>query len=199
MLGVETSPAHRGFYVSVHAEELMMMLSHMHEELIHEIAKVVKKVMAEAKSETRQWMVQKGRMVTERGSAANKIALTLDYEPIEVSTGSILARMVAGPAYTNPDDNGQVFDLAPAYEDGMAARWVYYTGKSGKKTAKTKGRQVGRQGGETPFVPGGKYFHPGFPELGYMAHAEDIVTRRLQSRIQSKIEKTYGPGTFYRR
>ena len=191
-MGVTTHSHPSGLKIRVDAREFNTMMDHIEDELAAEIARVVNRILSEAKSETRQFLVQKGRMVTGRGSAANKIALTLDYDRAEANLDQITAQMFAGPALTNPDDDGNQFDLAPVYEEGWAARMVRYTSSPASRT----GRQLGRRGGNTPFIPGGAYFHPGFPKLGYMEHAQRIVESRLERRIRNKIESEYRPRSF---
>ena len=84
----------------------------------------------------------------------------------------------------------------------MPAQMVYFIGFSSRGRfggAKKWGRQFGTIGSRTGWTLGhpGRYYHKGFPEVAYMAHAQLVFKDMLEQEIQKRINETYGPKAFY--
>ena len=195
------------FGVVTNVNELEAMLSHIDEKLPLIIAQAVDSIMEKVRQSTQRELfkhIGQGQIP----NAPRQIAFAIKSEEIRYDqarneiTGRFFVDGRGKGVLTARDDDGNRFNVAKALEEGMAAQMVYFIGFSSRGRfggAKKWGRQFGTIGSKTGWTLGhpGRYYHKGFPEVAYMAHAQLEFKDMLEQEIQKRINDTYGPKAFY--
>lgn len=210
--GIRTSPTRQqtahggGLEITVDATELEHMLTDMEEELVKAIADSVQELLYEVREKT-QFHMFKFAGQGQAPKAPKDVAFALRPKDIRIDmarlevTASFEVDGTKQGVFTTADDDGNRFNLAMALEEGVDPQMVYFQGYTGQGGARIFGRQYGKRGSNTGWTMRnpGRYYHKGFPQIGYMAFAQDYFTERLEEVLTRMIEKRYGPGAFYNR
>ncbi len=97
--------------------------------------------------------------------------------------------------HTSTDETGGTYPIAKALEFGnpKGAHWFKWKGESGKGTAHIRGRQVGKAGGSSAWMPAkdGRSWTYGFPALGYIESAQDDFKSRISGYVQRQLDKRF--------
>lgn len=188
--------------IHVDTSEFNRALDKAQNDIADQIRKTLGKVLSEVKSEIYNYI----RNYPD--GTANKVANSLDYErEVNVHGNEIDTTAEWGSrgpngrngeigvgVHTSPDDSGGTYNIGEAFDEGREAHFFKWKGLSGKKTAFKHGRQVGREGTNTPWYgkgKGGAFFY-GFPRLNYIEKGAEIFERRFEGRLQKALNRRLG-------
>ena len=134
-----------------------------------------------------------------RSRATQKIGLSLKSE-IEIKSDRVEAIFgSAGPDFdgeigvgihSEPDDDGNRWNIAQMYNDGIPPKAFAWKGASGKGTAHIRGRQAGRAGGSSPWISNKPFFF-GAPRLSYIVKAQEIFSNIVEGTVKRHIDREF--------
>lgn len=147
------------------------------------------RAMTETKRKTQQYLAQ--------ALAPQRIGTSLDHEisvgsdgkveAIFGSQGKDLGGAIGVGIHTSPDDDGNQYNIGAAYQEGRSQRTVYWR-RSG---AAEHGREIGRKGSGTAWLPNESFTFFGFPRLDYIGFAMDDFEERSPRIVKRFIDRAY--------
>ena len=147
------------------------------------------RAMTETKRKTQQYL--------KAALAPQRIATSLDHEIETDSQGNVTSLFGSrGPnldgaigvgIHTSPDDDEKRYNFGVALDEGRTQRTIYW--KSRK--AQARGREIGRKGSGTAWLPPEKFTFFGFPRLQYIEFAKNDFEERSPRIVKRFIDKAY--------
>jgi len=147
-----------------------------------------RRAMTETKRKTKQYLSQ--------ALAPQRIGTSLDHEVINKgrnveaifgSQGKDLGGTIGVGIHTSPDDDGNQYNIGAAYQEGRSQRTVYWKAAG----AFEHGREIGRSGTGTAWLPSEKFTFFGFPQLDYIGFAMDDFKERSPRIVKRMIDRAY--------
>ena len=147
------------------------------------------RAMTETKRKTQQYLAQ--------ALAPQRIGTSLDHEIETDGQGRVTAEFGSrGPnlngaigvgIHTAPDDDGNQYNFGAAFNEGRTQKTIYWSAPG----AAQHGREIGRKGSGTAWLPREKFTFFGFPRLDYIEYAMDDFEERSPRIVKRFIDRAY--------
>jgi hypothetical protein len=134
-----------------------------------------------------------------RSQATQKIGNSLNHEIIDEGKDVVAIFGSEGPDFngqigvgihSEADDDGNTWNLAQMYNEGIPARSFTWKGKTGRRTASQYGRQAGRAGGSSPWLSNKPFFY-GAPRLAFIEEAEKRFNDSVERIVKRHIDREF--------
>ena len=178
-----------GVGVHIDDSELMDLLRDSKRDMKEAMRLGFGRAMTETKRKTQQYLKQ--------ALAPQRIGTSLEHKIETNSQGRVTAEFGSvGPnlngvigvgIHTSPDDNGNQYNIGAAYNEGRSQKTVYWRSPG----AAMHGREIGRSGSGSDWLPREKFTFFGFPRLEYIDFAMDDFEERSPRIVKRFIDRAY--------
>lgn len=113
--------------------------------------------------------------------------------PSKIPSGRVNFEQIGVGIHTSPDDNGNMYNIARAFQEGRDPKYIQFTGKQPTPFrkgagAENIGRQIGRYKSKTAWVGASFYFY-GYPKMDFIKHGMDIFNARIERRAEAYLKR----------